>query len=337
MADLREELKRLEMEAASIAADLGAIAEDAERAIAAQPAPMSRNDAFNLADTVAEHYACGRPEEARQAIMALVVQPAAVPEARAQRSLSTSWGGEVAYDKGWNDCRAAMLAAAPSPDHSPGAGKMVTKAKADAELHPIYVEAMGINLREAQAGADDWRHIANEWADVATNGPTILRNVRDGLLSVDDAIAGMETDFRRVRAAQAKPAEGGAVNWRYAVVSAREYIAAGDIKQADAMLQSALSAATAGSGEAVGEVYALPTGERRVQLAKHARELPIGMKLYAGAPAADAEALARKMFVEGAKWWEFKKTGATMWPSDQGEAWDASEAKLRRLSGGKGS
>lgn len=49
-------------------------------ALAAQAARMSRNDAFNLADTVAEHYACGRPEEARQAIMAMAAQPATVPE-----------------------------------------------------------------------------------------------------------------------------------------------------------------------------------------------------------------------------------------------------------------
>ncbi len=47
----------------------------------------------------------------------------------------------------------------------------------------------------------------------------------------------------------------------------------------------------AGSGEAVGEVYALPTQERRVQLAKHARDLPVGTKVYAGALPADAEAL----------------------------------------------
>ena len=28
-------------------------------------------------------------------------------------------------------------------------------------------------------------------------------------------------------------------------------------------------------------------------------------------------------FVQGAKWWEFEKTGATMWPSDQRKAEEA--------------
>lgn len=39
-------------------------------------------------------------------------------------------------------------------------------------------------------------------------------------------------------------------------------------------------------GEAAGEVYALPTGEHRVHLAKHARDLPVGTKLYTAPPAA---------------------------------------------------
>ena len=62
---------------------------------------------------------------------------------------------------------------------------------------------------ERAKGEADWRHIANEWADVATNGPTILRNVRDGLLSVDDAIASMEADFARARAVHPAPPTAG--------------------------------------------------------------------------------------------------------------------------------
>lgn len=39
----------------------------------------------------------------------------------------------------------------------------------------------------------------------------------------------------------------------------------------------------------------------------------------------------RRMFVDGAKWWEFTKTGGTMWQSDQEKAWQASEAKVIRM------
>jgi len=33
-------------------------------------------------------------------------------------------------------------------------------------------------------------------------------------------------------------------------------------------------------------------------------------------------------FVEGAKWWEYRKEGATMWQSDQGLALIAAECRL---------
>lgn len=46
-------------------------------------------------------------------------------------------------------------------------------------------------------------------------------------------------------------------------------------------LQAALAAM---EGEAVGEVYALPTGEHRVQLFKEHRDLPVGTKLYSAPP-----------------------------------------------------
>lgn len=36
----------------------------------------------------------------------------------------------------------------------------------------------------------------------------------------------------------------------------------------------------------------------------------------------------RQVFVAGARWWEFKQTGATMWPSDQQEAYEAAPAKI---------
>lgn len=41
----------------------------------------------------------------------------------------------------------------------------------------------------------------------------------------------------------------------------------------------------------------------------------------------DAHELARRAFVSGAKWWEWEKTGATMWGSDQAKAWDVAPDK----------
>lgn len=34
-------------------------------------------------------------------------------------------------------------------------------------------------------------------------------------------------------------------------------------------------------------------------------------------------------FIQGAKWWEYAKTGATMWQSDQKKASDEAERRLR--------
>ncbi len=35
----------------------------------------------------------------------------------------------------------------------------------------------------------------------------------------------------------------------------------------------------------------------------------------------------RRAFVDGAKWWEFYRTGATMWPSDRDQAEAEAERK----------
>lgn len=40
-------------------------------------------------------------------------------------------------------------------------------------------------------------------------------------------------------------------------------------------------------------------------------------------------------FVRGARWWEFQKTGATMWQSDQRKAYDAAKAKYNAPEGQK--
>lgn len=42
-------------------------------------------------------------------------------------------------------------------------------------------------------------HIANEWADAAANGLQYLRNLRDGIGSVEDAIRAMELNVARIQ------------------------------------------------------------------------------------------------------------------------------------------
>ena len=44
-------------------------------------------------------------------------------------------------------------------------------------------------------------------------------------------------------------------------------------------------------------------------------------------PTADSLVLA---FLEGAKWWEYRQTGCTMWQSDQREAMDEAERREAR-------
>lgn len=55
----------------------------------------------------------------------------------------------------------------------------------------------------AQALSQDWQHIANEWADAATNGVQWLRNISDGASTVADALACMESNVERIH--QLKP------------------------------------------------------------------------------------------------------------------------------------
>jgi hypothetical protein len=55
-------------------------------------------------------------------------------------------------------------------------------------------------------------------------------------------------------------------------------------REAIAALTPAATPVPDGGGQAVGEVYALPTGEHRVELGKPYRDLPIGTKLYTHPP-----------------------------------------------------
>lgn len=46
-------------------------------------------------------------------------------------------------------------------------------------------------------------HIANEWADMATNGVVWLRNIRDGISTPVEALAEMESNLARIQALRA--------------------------------------------------------------------------------------------------------------------------------------
>lgn len=49
---------------------------------------------------------------------------------------------------------------------------------------------------EAGRAADGMRHSANEWADMAINGIQWLRNTRDGISTMDEALASLAKDLK---------------------------------------------------------------------------------------------------------------------------------------------
>ncbi|MBH1688944.1 hypothetical protein I5U86_00565 [Stenotrophomonas maltophilia] len=65
----------------------------------------------------------------------------------------------------------------------------------------------------AQAVSQDWHHIANEWADAATNGVQWLRNIRDGASTVADALACMESNVERIQQIKPQPVGGAVAYW----------------------------------------------------------------------------------------------------------------------------
>lgn len=53
------------------------------------------------------------------------------------------------------------------------------------------------------AAGESWRHVANEWADMATNGLQWVRNLKEGGGNVDEALASLERCLRHCEAVQA--------------------------------------------------------------------------------------------------------------------------------------
>lgn len=76
----------------------------------------------------------------------------------------------------------------------------------DEEIRKID-ERLAAMPTEAGDVGRDWKHAANEWADVATNGLQWLKNVRDDVASVDAAITALQLDIEQARSAQPQQAE----------------------------------------------------------------------------------------------------------------------------------
>lgn len=59
----------------------------------------------------------------------------------------------------------------------------------------IQLAQAELSRREGEkAKAVDWKHVANEWADMATNGIQWLRNIEAGVSTVDVALEAMAVD-----------------------------------------------------------------------------------------------------------------------------------------------
>ncbi len=67
----------------------------------------------------------------------------------------------------------------------------------------MMLHQRGEAIAARQPVGEHWQHIANEWADAATNGVQWLRNIRDGASTVADALACMESNVERIQ--QLKP------------------------------------------------------------------------------------------------------------------------------------
>ena len=62
-----------------------------------------------------------------------------------------------------------------------------------------YAELVDEFMCAPAAPGIDWPHIANEYADATCNGIQWLRNIRDGISTVDDALADMGANYARIQ------------------------------------------------------------------------------------------------------------------------------------------
>jgi hypothetical protein len=61
------------------------------------------------------------------------------------------------------------------------------------------------SAQQATDAVEQWGHIANEWADMATNGVQWLRNISEGISDADTALKDMESNCKRIQAIPRPP------------------------------------------------------------------------------------------------------------------------------------
>lgn len=61
------------------------------------------------------------------------------------------------------------------------------------------VDALSAKIVELEKSTLHYQHQANEWADAATNGPQWIKNIRDGISTVDEALVAIKSDIDRCR------------------------------------------------------------------------------------------------------------------------------------------
>lgn len=103
----------------------------------------------------------------------------------------------------------AELANAPTPSspsgEAPASGvRRPSRERGEATRKDAYSEAGAPNT----LGDQDWRHVANEWADMATSGLHWLRNIRDGISTVEDALKNMEENLAHCRSLLSETEKG---------------------------------------------------------------------------------------------------------------------------------
>jgi hypothetical protein len=58
---------------------------------------------------------------------------------------------------------------------------------------------VAVNQALEQPERKNWQHIANEWADMATNGIQWVRNISEGISTPEEALKSLESDLAHCR------------------------------------------------------------------------------------------------------------------------------------------
>ncbi|WP_186076368.1 hypothetical protein [Burkholderia gladioli] len=132
-------------------------------------------------------------------VRAMLAERAAVSPATADERAAFDFDVLREYLRKLNGAFSATLdfGYAPGSDAAKKARSQFYKTMSSFEA---LIDTLDRASQAAAPASPDWRHIANEWADVATNGIQAVKNVRDGVDTADEAIARLKTDIERCRA-----------------------------------------------------------------------------------------------------------------------------------------